>query len=298
MLQTIEDIIHDWQEILDRIDIELIIAFVLKKDRNFVLAHNTDIITPHVQQEIIVALKKRAQHTPLAYITGEKEFYNRSFFVTPDTLIPRPETELIIDVIKQLHSTNFSDTAIIDIGTGSGIIAITLAKELLPSQKHLDMIATDISPKTLTVAKRNATRHSVDDCIRFYVSDLLHNNCLRDLLSASHYTQIIIIANLPYVDIEEKSTLMTKKESFALQYEPSIALWADDGGLAYYKKLTRQILSLKKNNPQKTFLLFYEIDPKQKDVLTEFMHKNNCTKKDMTFFCDLTGKTRLFSARI
>jgi release factor glutamine methyltransferase len=298
MPQTIEDVIHDGQKMLDRIDVELIIAFVLKKDRNFVLAHNTDIIAPHVHQAIIAALKKRVQHIPLAYITGEKEFYNRSFFVTPDTLIPRPETELVIDVIKQLPSTNFSNTTIVDIGTGSGIIAITLAKELSLPQKRLNIIATDISQKTLAIAKKNAERHSVHNYIRFYVSDLLHNDCLRNLLPTSHCTQIIIIANLPYVDIKEKDALMTKKESLALQYEPSIALWANDGGLAYYKKLTRQLLSLKKNNPQKTFLLFYEIDPKQKDALTEFMHKNNCANKNMMFFCDLTGKTRLFSARI
>ena len=207
------------KETIPSLDAELILAHVLGVDRVFFVSHDLDELTPEQELAADELVRKRADHVPLAYLLNYKEFYGRGFFVNEDVLIPRPETESIIDITKELDPKS-----ILEIGTGSGCIAITLKLEM-PDTK---VRAVDISEPALVVAKHNAANLGVElDEIK--ISDLLSDVSLADT--------DLVIANLPYVD---KSWDFLSPE---LRYEPPIALFADDGGLALVKKL---ILELEK----------------------------------------------------
>ena len=200
---------------VDRLDSELILTYVLRVPRTFLHAHPDYKLNKEEQDQADSFLKRRKEHEPFAYITGRKEFYGRNFKVTRDTLIPRPETEALIDVIKPLKPHK-----ILDVGTGSGCIATTLALEL----PDVEVEAVDISENALHVARLNAQFLGANN-INFYVSDLLQNTGKYDL----------IVANLPYVDREWDWL------SPELAFEPESALYANDGGLALIKTLIEQI---------------------------------------------------------
>ena len=297
---SIAQITTIWQKTVDRIDIELILSFVLRKERSFIIAHPEYTPQTNEYRKITNALQKRKDHIPLAYITKCKEFYGRSFQITHDTLVPRSETELYIALITNIPMTQLQRSFIIDIGTGSGVIAITLAIELQKTLKNNfpQIIGTDISHKALCVAKNNAQLHHTEDKISFLRSDLLCNQKLRRMIKTSQKNNIIITANLPYVDIEQKKYLLTKKESLALQHEPSVALWAKDNGLHYYKKLTQQVLRIKKIAPKNNFHLLYEIAPDQKNLLEAFLHKCAIPQKNISIAYDIAHKPRIFSIYI
>ncbi len=198
---------------VDHLDKELILAHILGVERTFLHAHPDRELTEAEQGAADDLARRRANHEPLAYLIGTKEFYGRSFKVTPDTLIPRPETEAIIDTVKTLHPST-----ILDVGTGSGCIAITLALELPDSQ----IDAVDISKEALKIAQENA--QNLGAKVNFYESDLLENT----------QSYQIIVANLPYVG---KNWDWTSPE---LAFEPASALYAEDEGLALIKKLISQ----------------------------------------------------------
>lgn len=170
-----------------------------------------------------------SEHLPKAYKTGTQDFYGREFFVTPDVLIPRPETEQLIDAVLNLAGVSYlpgvkpsenklgESPRILDVGTGSGCIAITL-KLLLP---NAEVTASDLSEKALKIAQKNAEKFGAK--IRFLKSDLLKN---------IDFTPDLVVANLPYVD--ENWDWLDKS---ALAAEPKEALYAEDHGLALIKKL-------------------------------------------------------------
>lgn len=196
---------------------------------------------------------------PQAYKDGFQDFYGRDFIVTPDVLIPRPETEQIIDAVLNLAGKPYlpgvkpsqnqlpKNPIILDVGTGSGCIAITLKKEL-PDAK---IYASDISEKALQIAQKNAKNHGVP--IHFIISYLLNN---------VNITPDVIIANLPYVD--ENWDWLNRK---SLSYEPSIALYAEDSGLKLIKELINQAAS--RHIPH----LILEADPCQHQEIIKFAQK-------------------------
>jgi len=171
----------------------------------------------------------KSPSAPLAYQTGRQDFYGRDFFVTPDVLIPRPETEQLIDAVLNLAGKPYlpgvlpsirklpKNPKILDVGTGSGCIAITLKLEL----PEADISAVDFSAKSLLVAEKNAK--ALGAKITFKNSDLLEK---------VDFTPDLIVANLPYVD-----TSWDWLDKTALSYEPDSALYAEDGGLFLIKKL-------------------------------------------------------------
>ncbi len=199
---------------VNRLDAELILARILGKDRTFLHAHPEYNLSTAEVEQANAAASRRSLGEPLAYILGHKEFYGRIFTVTRDTLVPRPETEALIEVIKSLKPHK-----ILDVGTGSGCIAVTLALELPNSQ----IDAIDISLKALAAARQNAENLGAD--VNFFQSNLLEN-------IAGQYD--LIVANLPYVDA---SWDWLSRE---LAFEPQNALYADDGGLALIKQLIAQ----------------------------------------------------------
>lgn len=197
---------------------------------------------------------------PKAYKEGFQDFYGRNFLVTPDVLIPRPETEQIIDTVLNLAGKSYlpgvkpgpnqlpENPIILDIGTGSGCIAITIKKEL----PEAEVYATDISEKALEIAQKNAQNHGVS--IPFIISHLCQKVKTNEIP-----TPDIIIANLPYVD---KAWDWLDKE--ALFYEPKEALYAEDHGLKLIKELIDQAANL--HVPR----LILEADPCQHEEIVNF----------------------------
>lgn len=291
---SIKNIISVFSTQIDIIDIELIIAHVLKKDRVFVITHRDQILSQDTVDIIDHLCTKRAAGYPLAYITGYKEFFGRSFFVSEHTLIPRAETEILItSVIDEVKNGQLSDIMICDIGTGSGIIPITLQKELQKNISKFQIIASDISQKALDIAQKNLSQHCVSH-IPLYKEDLL-SGMIFDLCKNTSAKDIFITANLPYVHTRKKEFLISQKNSCALQYEPDTSLWSGDAGMAHYKNLIVQTSHLIKILPKnKTVFSFYEIDPDQTEDILSYIRIHDphgtlsCTK-------DLAQKDRLIT---
>lgn len=199
-----------------KLDAELLAEFTLGQSRTWLHAHPKYTLTKEEVRNLRGLLKRRLGQEPLAYIFGYKEFYGRDFTVTPDTLVPRPESEEFIGLIKKLPPRLF----FIDIGTGSGILAITATLE----QPSWSGTATDASPAAIKVAQLNAENLGVQNLV-FKTQDLLTND-------TQPYD--IVLANLPYVP----QKLYGKAD---LVHEPDMALFAEHGGLAMYEKLFKQI---------------------------------------------------------
>lgn len=205
------------------------------------------------EQKYKNCIDARVQGKPVAYIIGEKEFYGLSFKVNADVLIPRPETELIVDEVLGLYKQGIEFESILDIGTGSGALAITLKHHLPQAQ----VMAVDISEKALDMAQNNAQHHEVN--INFVCSDLLQNvNQSFDLM----------VANLPYVPWSDQADL-----SKEVQHEPEKALFADQDGLALYEALIKQ--ARKHLNPQG--LLVCEFGIHQSKALHKIFEQNAFT---------------------
>lgn len=223
-----------------RLDALVLLQDALQRDKSWLLAHPEHIISPDQQRELAEKLALRLNHMPLAYIRGERDFYGRPFAVTNNVLIPRQETETLIELLLALPK-NPHDT-FVDVGTGSGIIAIT-AKLECPA---LDVYAVDISQAALAIARQNAQHHKAQ--VSFAQGDLLNES-----QRSFHF----IAANLPYV-------ATTWEVSPETAFEPVEALYAADHGLALIKTLLWQ--GTERLYP-KGFLLL-EADPRQHPVIT------------------------------
>ena len=237
---TIKEWLSMARQKIEPLDAELILLHFMAsdQDRSWLISHDDAAISDDILTQINTALDERAQGKPLAYITHKREFYGRDFYVK-DTLIPRIETEDIIDIIRELKPVK-----LIDVGTGSGVIAITSKLEV-PS---CSVTAIDVDENALTTAKKNAA--SLKANISF-----LHNNLLENIAVDNEVT---IVANLPYVD---KDWDWLDKTS--LDYEPEIALYAEDGGLKLIYGLIEQLGQNGKN-------LILEADPCQHEKIVDF----------------------------
>ncbi len=179
---------------------------------------------------------------PQQYIKGYAEFYKLRFKATPDVLIPRPETELLVDevlshinvIVKMNEATTKQSITVLDVGTGAGNIAISIARNL-PLNSQVQIIATDISEKALTIARQNAMLHGVADGIVFLKSDLLKNPALHSYILNTKYS--ILVTNLPYIP----SYRIPYLDSSVKDFEPLIALDGGGDGFDLYRKLFRQI---------------------------------------------------------
>lgn len=168
---------------------------------------------------------------PSQYIKGWVEFYKLKFKVTEDVLIPRPETELLVDEVLNFYTLNPKPYTLIDIGTGSGNIAVSIAKNAI----GIKIIATDISSKALKIARQNAKFHHVEDKITFLKSNLLSNYHLQPFTYP-----LIIVTNLPYIPTERIPYL----DSSVKDFEPKVALDGGEDGFELYRKLFSQISTL------------------------------------------------------
>lgn len=229
------------------LDSELVLAHILQKNRTYLHAHPEQKLTYIQLAKNWLFMKLRQKHFPIAYILKNKEFYGRSFFVNKDVLIPRPESEIIIECLKNAIKPHHK--LLVDVGTGSGILGIT-AKLGYP---QLYVTVLDISPKAIKIARKNAK--SLNANIKSMTSDLL--------TSYNHKTDIIL-ANLPYVD-------QSWEVSPETSYEPKTALYAKDGGTELIKKLVSQAPIRMNNNG----LLVLEADPVQHQEIINHANKHH-----------------------
>lgn len=235
------------------IEARVLFAYVLKKDREWFIAHGNENVGKKMQTAFEALTKKRLAHTPLAYLTGSKYFYGREFIVNKHVLIPRLETEILVD---QALSTIVSpkQTLLWDVGTGSGAIAITCAKE----KPSLTVIASDVSQSALRVATKNAKRMKVK--VTFIKANLFSSHT-KSILRRKRYDHLVVVANLPYLPMSDKKKL----DVSVTKYEPMQALFTDDGGQFLNKKLLVQLSKLKR-----PMTIFCEIDPPQASSLMKF----------------------------
>jgi release factor glutamine methyltransferase len=215
---------------------ELLLLHVAGRDRTWLYAHPEDEITAEQEERFLSLIERRAAGEPTQYLTGKQEFWGLEFEVTPDVLIPRPETEHVIEValdrlaVREIRAGRKQTLSgeglrIADIGTGSGCIAVALAKDL-PGAKF---IATDISPAALSVARRNAERHRFADCI-----ELVRANLLEGISAETRFD--LIASNPPYIGRREEPTLQREVRD----HEPEVALYGGEEGYELYAALVTQ----------------------------------------------------------
>jgi len=253
-----------------RRDAELLLMRAANIDRAFLLTHPDASLTPEQLATYNQWIERRAQHEPIQYITGEQEFYGLPLRVTPDVLIPRPETEHLVEAALERLPRN-TPVTIADVGTGSGAIAIALAQSL----PQASITALDTSPAALAVARHNAERHHLAGRIRFLESDLL--------AAVASETFDAIVSNPPYVS--ELEVLVPE----VLNYEPYAALFAGCSGLDIYQRLIPQARHCLK--PQGWLLM--EIGHNQRDALAALLTGWN----DIDFVSDLQGIPRVAIVR-
>lgn len=233
-----------------RLDAEIILAHTLRKPRTYLHAHDEILMDARNREIADARLQLRLDRTPIAYIVGHKEFYGRQFKVTPATLIPRPESEAMIDSLKH-HLHTLTGKKLVDVGTGSGCLGITAKLEL----PQLDVTLTDISRHALYIAEINARQLKASVAI-------IHGNLLDDF----PFTADIILANLPYVDKEWERSPET-------EHEPAEALFASDSGLHLISRLITQT----KSQLAPKGLLLLEADPRQHTAIVKAAAPLNLT---------------------
>ncbi len=254
-------------------DAELLLLDTLRLTRaQFLADPNRELISAELAL-YLEAIARRSRNEPIQYITGHQEFYGLRLRVTPAVLIPRPETEHLVEAVLERLPPD-SPATIADIGTGSGAIAIALAAHL----PHAQITALDISPEALAVARSNAETHNVSDRIRFLESDLL--NALQPGESFD-----AIVSNPPYVASADDATLHPEVRD----HEPTSALFAGEDGLDIYRRLIPQAKAHLKPNG----LLALEIGQGQRESLATLLKDWN----DVTFVNDLQQIPRVALAR-
>lgn len=215
-----------------RQDASALLRAVVGKDQAALMTHWDEPLPASLARRFAALLERRFKGEPMQYILGKTEFYGLSFRVTPQVLIPRPETEHLVEAVieratRMLESTSEADSGsppelrIADVGTGSGVIAVTLARELATAQ----ITAIDRSLAALTVARENAALHGVSDRLRLMGGDLLTP------VAGERFE--IIASNPPYVPARDRTTLAVEVR----EYEPSMALFAGADGLDIYRRL-------------------------------------------------------------
>lgn len=239
-----------------KLDSEVLLARTLNVDRSVLHTHPERILDHKTLKKLEKKLKKRIKRIPIAYIHRKKEFYGRDFVVNKNVLIPRPDSEIIIDIIKDLDYSQFptAKPSLIDIGSGSGCLGITAALEV----PYLNVTLTDVSKKALKIARKNAKSYKKSIIVK-------HS----DLLSNVQEQHDIIVANLPY--LSDNWPLAPE-----LNFEPSLALTTKDKGLHLIKRLLKHHKTV--THPKSVIIL--EAAPVQHKLIIEYakQHSLKCVQ--------------------
>jgi release factor glutamine methyltransferase len=229
---TIGELIFEGTEILRRSgvpeprrDAGSLMAYSLGQDRTFIISHSDEEVNDDVLHRFRYLLERRSAGEPLQYITGHQEFFCLDFDVSPDVLIPRPETELLVETASKLMPARTDPILMVDVGTGSGCITISL----LHQRPGWRSVAIDLSPEAIAIAKHNAQKHGVDNRINFVVADSLDGLIQQPIFD-------LIVSNPPYV----AEAAMTGLQREVRDYEPRLALTPGGDGLKVIRKLLNQ----------------------------------------------------------
>lgn len=257
---------------------ELLLMFTLSCDRAYLFAHPERELTAEEQTRYKAALDQRASGIPAQYIIGHQEFWGMDFIVTPAVLIPRPETEHVIETVLKLNAGGraplpSSRLHIVDVGTGSGCIALALAKEL----PDAEIYATDISPAALEIARTNAARHQLEQHIRFRQTDLLQG--------FDHEAFDFVVSNPPYVGESEEDQVQLEVRKF----EPRNAVFAGTTGVEIVERLIPQAHSALKPGAWLVIEISGTIADRVKLLLDRWNH--------VEVINDLQGIPRVISAQ-
>jgi release factor glutamine methyltransferase len=256
-----------------RLTAEALLMFTLACDRAHLLAHPERVLTEDETSRFAAALAKRLRGVPTQYITGHQEFWGMDLLVSPAVLIPRPETEHVVETVLDLARA-IPSPRIVDVGTGSGCIALALAKEL----PHAEIHAVDISPAALEVARANAARLGLQGRIHFQESDLLNAFCREAQFD-------FVVSNPPYVSEGDKESLQPEVRDF----EPHAALFAGPTGLDVMARLIPQAQCALKCGGW----LVMEIGQGQEGAVRELLSN----WKEQRFVPDLQGIPRIAIAQ-
>ncbi len=252
-----------------------LLAFILQKDKTFLIAHTDYELTATEEKHFYNSLQRRARHEPFQYITGRQEFFGLDFLVTPDVLIPRPETEMIVEHALEIWREN-SFSRFCEIGIGSGCISVSILHEI----KTVSAIGLDISAKALETAKKNAEGHAVLERLELKNSDIFSG------LTAEKFD--LIVSNPPYIPAMDITGLQPEVRDF----EPINALTDGKDGLSIVKRIIRESPKFLK---PKGFLLM-EIGINQAREVKEMFDKNLWRKVDI--LPDLQEIPRMVKANI
>lgn len=236
-----------------RMEATSLLMHVLSVDRAFLIAHPESELSDEQSNRFRKLLGRRAAREPLQYIVGQQEFFKLTFEVTPDVLIPRPETELVVEAALELADRERS-ISILDVGSGSGCIAISLLNELPKARA----IATDISSNALEVAQRNAQRHNVSDRVKFIQADSLSQLSQREAFS-------LIVSNPPYIPTGDIAILQREVR----ENEPLTALASGIDGLDHIRALLRETPPLLQHDGYFVF----EIGFGQRDAIEQLVDR-------------------------
>jgi release factor glutamine methyltransferase len=258
---------------------ELLLMFTLGCDRAYLYGHPERELTGEEQSRYDEALNQRSQGVPAQYITGHQEFWGMDLIVSPAVLIPRPETEHVIERVLEIGTVRVGRTLlsdalkIVDVGTGTGCIALALAKELPEAEIH----ATDISPAALEIAEANAARHQMTSRIQFHDTDLLRG--------LPHGYFDFVLSNPPYVGESEEDSVQLEVRKF----EPRNAVFAGPTGLEVIERLIPQAREVLKPGGWLVMEISGTIADRVVGLLSDWV--------DVHVMNDLQGIPRVVSAR-
>ena len=262
-----------------RLDAELLICHVLQRDRAWLLAHVQEPLDIGNSASFTNVITRRSRREPLQYIIGTQEFWGRKFTVTPDVLIPRPETELIIEAAVAIAKSKTAPLSVIDLCTGSGCIAVALAREI----QDIHVFATDASADALAVARDNARKLGAANSIRFFEGDLFTPLEELDL----HGTVDVIVSNPPYIRSDEYAALMPEVRD----HEPGMALIAGPKGTEVHRRIIEHAPRFLKRQGS----LVMEMGIGQADLLSR-MIKQDRHYSSCEIMKDLSGIERVIVA--
>ena len=261
---------------------EILLSYLLKMKRSEIYLNFDKILSNNERRELEQAIQKRLKNIPLQYITKHQEFMGMDFFIEEGVLIPRPETEILVEkIIEKLKNKKpDSPLRVADLGTGSGIIAISMARYI----KNITIYAIDISEKSLKLASKNALKHNCEDKIVFIQGDLfeplrekIDQNCLDG-----------VVSNPPYISLEDFKSLPVEIR----EREPKIALCGGVNGMDYYRKIVKKAsYFLKKNG-----FVALEVGAGQAKKVKELILKENDFKQNIEIFRDYSNIERVVIA--
>ncbi len=262
-----------------RLAAELLLAFALNLRRIDLYLQFDRPLTEEEVSRYRTLLQRRLLHEPLQYIIGETEFMSLPFYVGPGVLIPRPETEILVEKALQYCKERMgseNEIRVLDVGTGSGNIAISL----LRYNERCHAVGIDVSEKALDYAKRNADRHHVSDRIEF-----LQHDVREEIPRPWKGVFDLVVANPPYIRSQEYDLL----DEEIKRYEPKEALWGGDDGMEYYRLLSQKLPPLLRSGGH----IFLEIGADMGEAVKKIFNQNYF--HDIQIIPDLAGKDRILS---